>query len=145
MSILSSPWSEGKCAAHMMRPTAGVARWRERPSAVFFVGTLRPRPLTSCGMEEFFKVPYAFGLPLGLLSFEFRAVFWPVGFPGFWPLGSPPPATRLDFRILGPVGKDLSNGPFAEVAWALRILPRQKMTQVDYIIRFEPPPTLWWK
>lgn len=29
------------------------------------------------------------------------------------------PATllRLDFRVLGPVGKDLSNGPFAEVDW----------------------------
>ena len=27
---------------------------------------------------------------------------------------------RLDFRVLGPIGKDLSNGPFAEVDGALR-------------------------
>lgn len=26
---------------------------------------------------------------------------------------------RLDFRVLGPIGKDLNNGPFAEVDWAL--------------------------
>ena len=58
---------------------------------------------------------WAFGpLSLGLFSdLWVSPVSDPVGFP---------PATRLDFRILGPVGKDLSNGPFAEVAWALRIL-----------------------
>lgn len=37
--------------------------------------------------------------------------------PPWWILRVPATLLRLDFRVLGPVGKDLSNGPFAEVDW----------------------------
>ena len=79
------PWNaheaKGNVLCHMMRPAAGVARWRERPSAVDFVGTLRPRPfdkLQNGGILQGMPLVclWAFG-PLSL------GCFLTCGFPRF--------------------------------------------------------------
>jgi len=45
----------------------------------------------------------------------------------------------LDFRILGPVGKDLSNGPFAEVAFYIRRLRTMLVTDLVVSVPDEAP------
>ena len=121
----------GKCAAHMMRPTAGVARWRERPSA-FFCWELWDHGLWQVA-EWRNSSGYAFGLPLGLWSFEFRAVFWPVGFPGFWPCGFPP-RNKAGLPNFGSCWQRFKQRAICGGCLGPQNLAeREKMTQVDHI------------
>eukprot|EP00440_Ansanella_granifera_P020271 gb/GFBE01022022.1/.p1 GENE.gb/GFBE01022022.1/~~gb/GFBE01022022.1/.p1 ORF type:complete len:509 (+),score=82.24 gb/GFBE01022022.1/:1-1527(+) len=88
-----------------------------------------------------FSVP--FQLPLQLLGFPGGDRLRILPSPSDTKSGHQMPESwkeeGLDYRILGPIGKDLNNGPFAEVVFYLRRLKTMLVTDLVVSVPAEPP------
>jgi len=120
--------------AHIVLPTVAVEH-------KVFVGPFA----RACPKAEVWVCPGQFSVPLQLplefLGFpperlhilEKRGVGGKVALPEEWQ------REGIDFRILGPIGKDVANGAYAEVVLYLRRLRTMLVTDLVLSVNAEPP------
>jgi len=123
--------------AHIVLPTVAVEH-------KVFVGPFA----RACPKAEVWVCPGQFSVPLQLplefLGFpsgrlhilENSGVGGKVALPEEWQ------REGIDFRILGPIGKDVANGAFAEVVLYLRRLRTMLVTDLVVSVNAEPPPII---